>query len=130
VNAAREGKHYSDAEATKNIKGNTLRKAALTGSPFVFEFEYGANNQRYWDYDHMIIQLKDCIDVVKTVHPEFDCLFLFDHSCGHDRQRPGGLSVPKVNKSFGGAQPNMRRSKIDTDEFIGPFEAIHEVGDY
>jgi hypothetical protein len=24
----------------------------------------------------------------------------------------------------------MRRSKIETDEFIGPFETIHKVGDY
>jgi hypothetical protein len=38
--------------------------------------------------------------------------------------------VPKVNKSFGGVQPKMRQSKIETDEFLGPFEAIHEVGDY
>jgi hypothetical protein len=38
--------------------------------------------------------------------------------------------VPKVNKPFGGVQPKMRRSKIETDEFIGPFEAIHKGGDY
>jgi hypothetical protein len=50
VNAARECKYYSDVKASKKIEGNTLRKAALTGSPFVFEFEYGANNQGYWDY--------------------------------------------------------------------------------
>jgi hypothetical protein len=62
VNAVREGKYYSDVEAAKKIKGNTSRKAALTGSPFVLEFEYGTNNQGYWDYDHMIIQLEDCID--------------------------------------------------------------------
>jgi hypothetical protein len=53
------------------------------------------------------------------------------HSCGHDRQQPYGLSVLKVNKSFGGAQSKMRRSKIEADEFIGPFlQAIHQVGDY
>jgi hypothetical protein len=38
--------------------------------------------------------------------------------------------VPKVNKSFSSAQPKMRRSKIERDEFIGRFEAIHKVGDY
>jgi hypothetical protein len=84
VNAAREGKYYSDVKAAKKIKGDTSLEATLTRSPFVFEFEYGANNQGYWDYDHIIIQLADCIDVVKTLHTEFDYLFLFDHRCGHN----------------------------------------------
>jgi hypothetical protein len=88
------------------------------------------NNQGYWDYDHIIIQFENCIDVVKTLHPKFDSLFLFDHSCGNDRQQPDGLSVPKVNKSFGGAQPKMRKSKIESKEFLGPYKVIHQVGDY
>jgi hypothetical protein len=88
------------------------------------------NNQGYWDYVHMIIQLEDCIDVVKTLHPEFDFMFLFDHSCGYDRQRPDRLSVPKVNKTHGGAQPKMRKSKIETEEVLGPFPAILQVGGY
>ena len=44
VNKKREGNHYSDEEAAKKIKGNTM-KAPLIKSPFVVEFEYGANNQ-------------------------------------------------------------------------------------
>jgi hypothetical protein len=35
----------------------------------------------------MIIQFEDCVDIVKTLHPDFECVFLFYHSCGHDRQR-------------------------------------------
>ena len=89
VNKKREGAHYSDKDAAKKIRGNTM-KAPLTESPFVVEFEYGANNQGYCDYDYMIIQFKDCIDVVMTLHSEFNFIFLFDHSCGHDRQRPDG----------------------------------------
>ena len=129
VNKKREGAKYSDEEAAKKITGNTM-KAPLTQSPFVVEFEYGANSQGYWDYDHMILQFEDCIDVVKTLHPEFDFLFLFDHSCGHDRQRPDGLSVTKVNKTAGGVHPKMRESKIETEEFLGPFPATLGVGDY
>jgi hypothetical protein len=106
VNKKREGTHYSDQDAAKKIKGNSLMKAPLTKSPFVVKFEYGANNQGYWDYDHMIIQLKDCIDVIKTLHPEIDFIFLFYHSCGHDRQRPDGLSVPNVNKHM--VAPSLR----------------------
>ena len=86
VNKKRERTKYSDEDAAKKIRGNSSMKADLTDSPFVVEFEYGANNQGYWDYDHMIIQFEDCINVVKTLYPEFDFMFLFDHSCGHDRQ--------------------------------------------
>jgi hypothetical protein len=67
VNEAREGKHYSDEDATRKIKGNSSMKDPLTQSPFVVEFECGANNQGRWDYDHMIIQFEDCIDIVKTL---------------------------------------------------------------
>jgi hypothetical protein len=129
VNKARENKQYSDGEAARKVRGNT-RKGALTQSPFVVEFEYGTNNQGYWDYDHMVLQFEDCADVASTLHPEYEFIFLFDHSCGHDRQRPDGLSAPKMNKSFGGAQPRMRRSHIETNEYLGRFPARLEVGHY
>ena len=105
-------------------------KAPLTESPFAVEFECGANNQGCWVCHHMIVQFEDCVDVVKTLHPELEFLFLFDHSCGHDRQRPDGLSVTKVNKTAGGVQPKMRQSKMETEEFLGPFPATLRVGDY
>jgi hypothetical protein len=125
ANKEQVGMNFIDKDTANKIRGNSSMKAPLTESPFIVEFEYGANNQGYWDYDHMIIQFEDCIDVVQTLH-----LFLFNHSCGHDRQPPDGLSLPKVNKSFGGAQPKMRKSKIETEEFLGPFEAILKVRDY
>jgi hypothetical protein len=111
VNQRRQGKKYSDEAAAKETRGKA-EKQPLTSSPFVIEFEYGANNQGYWKYDHMILQFEDCIDVVTTLWPEFDYVFLFDHSCGHDRQRPDGLTTTGLNKGFGGAQPKMRVSTI------------------
>ena len=63
----------------------------------------------------MIMQFEDCIDAVKKrLHPEFESMFLFDHSCGHEPQRLDGLSVTKVNKTAGGVQPKMRKSKMET----------------
>jgi hypothetical protein len=50
---------------------NIQMKAPLAESPFVVEFESGANSQGCWDCDHMIMQFKDHIDVIKTLHPEF-----------------------------------------------------------
>jgi hypothetical protein len=90
VKEEREGTHHSDEEAAMKTKGNAL-KAPLTESPFVVEFEHAASNQGRWDCDHKIMQFEDCVDVVKTLRPEFVFMFLFDHSCGHDRQQPDGL---------------------------------------
>ena len=66
----------------------------------MIEFEYGANCQGYWDYDRMVLQVEDCIDVLKTLYAdeEYEWYFNFDHSCGHDRQRPDGLSMTKLCK--------------------------------
>jgi hypothetical protein len=88
----------------------------LDNSPSVLQFKYGANNQGYWKYDHMVLQMEDCIDVVKNLWPQSDYVFLFEHSCGHDRRRPDGLATKSLNKGFGGAQTNMRELKIEGDD--------------
>ena len=132
INQARRGTKYSDEAAAKETRGGNANKQPLTKSPFVVEFEYGANNQGYWRYDHMILQFEDCIDVLKTLWPEFDYVFLFDHSCGHDRQRPDGLTITGLNKGFGGAQPKMRDTRIgedDTDIGIHKTELTLKGGD-
>ncbi len=43
VNKKREGAHYSDKDAAKKIRGNTM-KAPLTESSCAVEFKCGANN--------------------------------------------------------------------------------------
>ena len=70
----------------------------------------------------MVIQLEDCVDVLKAIYGDkFDYCFLFDHSNGHDRQRPDGLNVNKVSKYYGGKQPSMRDSEIQNDSYLGPY---------
>jgi hypothetical protein len=68
VNKARQATKYSDQEAAKEIRGKIF-KDPLDNSPFVLQFEYEANNQGYWKYDHMVLQMEDCIDVVKNLWP-------------------------------------------------------------
>ena len=108
VNRKRRGETYQDKEASTKVNGNN-RKTPLKISPFMIEFEYGANCQGYWDYDRMVPQVEDCIDVLKTLYAdeEYEWYFNFDHSCGHDRQRPDGLSMTKLCKGYGGSQPRM-----------------------
>ena len=94
VNTIRETQSYSDIDAAEKENG-TSQKKNLGSSPFVCEFEYGSNNNGYWTYDQMIIQLEDIIDVLKFTHPHFDFLFIFDHSNRHECLRPNGLNLTK-----------------------------------
>ena len=120
VNDARVGEHYKDAEAAKKYKGGTL-KGKLHTSPFIVEFEYGASNEGYWNYERMVLQLEDCIDVVKILWPQYDYLFLFDHSCGHDKQRADGLNAENMLRGYGGKQALLRDTTIEQEEgCLGP----------
>ena len=89
------------------------------------EFEYGVNTEGYWTYGHMVLQMEDCADVLNVLHPEYDFVFLFDHSCGHDRKQPDGLCCNSVQQEWGGKQPKMRETEIETNDYLGPFQ--HEL---
>ena len=48
----------------------------------------------------MVLQLEDCIDCMKTLHPEYQCVFLFDHSSGHAKNRKNGLDANVIRKYY------------------------------
>ena len=85
------------------------------------ELEYGKNKNGYWTYDHMVIQLEDCVDVLTHLYPEFEIIFFLDHSNGHDRTRPNGLNINKLNIKYGRSQPIMRSSDPLPAKLFGPF---------
>ena len=120
VNKSRENKKYSDEDAAKEILGSPFKKKLET-SPFIRELEYGKNKHGYWSYDHRVLQLEDCVDVLKFMYPDFDFVFFFDHSNGHDRMRPNGLNLNKVNVKHGGGQPIMRNSEPLENKHFGPY---------
>ena len=99
------------------------QKRNLTCSPFTRELEYGKDLGGYWSYESMVIQLEDCVDCMKALYPDHDIIFLFDHSCGHDRLQPNGLSSVRINKNFGGKQPKMRSSKLTDVSLFGPYHS-------
>ena len=121
VNEARRGESYADKSAVMLIKGKA-EKTSLTDSPLQVALEYGSNSEGYWNYDRMVLQMEDCTDCLRTLHPSFDIVFLFDHSCGHDRQREDGLNVRKMNKGFGKNQPKMHSTEIKDKTYLGTFQ--------
>jgi hypothetical protein len=57
-----------------NKKHGMELKLPLTTSPFYLEFEYGASFEGYWTYNVMVLQLEGCVDVVKTLYPQYCCV--------------------------------------------------------
>ena len=77
----------------------------------------------------MACQMEDVLNCLKILYPQFQVHFLFDHSCGHDRQREDGLNANRMNKEFGGAQQRMHSTKMKTQHYLGPHQGILRVGD-
>jgi hypothetical protein len=102
---------YADEKAAISLRGMDV-KQPLKESPFVREFEYGANNEGYWSYEHMVLQMEDCLDAMRVLNPEVDVLLLLDHSCGHNWQRENGLNVENMSKSYRGKQRVIRPTLI------------------
>jgi len=129
VNTYRANTKYADEKAAISLRG-TADKQPLKETPFVREFEYGANNEGYWSYEHMVLQMEDCLDVMRVLYPQYEVLLLFDHSCGHDRQREDGLNVENMSKSYGGKQRIIRPSLIKEENgYLGRFNRKLQRGD-
>ena len=125
TNTKRICEEYFDKDAAMDVYG-TAKKKRLDESPFVRLFEYGANKEGYWTGNHMILQLEDCIDCLKTIYGNsYDFIFLFDHSSGHAKKRANGLDATKMNKGFGGQL--QRRTLIKDEGYLGPFTHPHMV---
>ena len=91
VNEYRKNKKYLEEAATMNIH-HKIEKDPLTESPFVRWLDYGQNNKGYWNYNHMIVQFEDVCDVLMAIYGhQYEFVFFFDHSSGHDWMRPDGL---------------------------------------
>ena len=111
---------YTDTHAAMEILG-TIKKPVLTESPFVKYLFIGINNEGYWNSYHLSLQFEDVVDCLHVLYPEFNFVFMFDHSQGHARQRKHALNAQQMSKSYGGAQPRMRDTVIMANKgYLGP----------
>ena len=124
INEFRKDSHYYDKNSAQLVY-NTTSKPPLTVDPFVQFFEYGNKKEGYWSYEHMMCQLEDVIDVLSVaIGVDYKYLFLFDHSCGHDRSRPDGLHVSNMNINFGGKQSKIHDSKIECEKIRALLDSL------
>lgn len=70
--------------------------------------EYGKSKQGYWTNDLFVKQVKTAIEIHNVLYPNFQAVFLFDHSSGHRKMPDDGLVAHRMNRSPDGCQPFMR----------------------
>ena len=78
INEVWKGQQYVDIRAAIEMKKNAQQlKLDLTEFPFIKKIENGASNNGYWAYQHMVLQLEDCVNMLKLVlFPHYTHLFL------------------------------------------------------
>ena len=113
---------YSNEEAAIKLHG-TAKKKTLNSSSFVIEFEHGANNKGYWQYDHMVTQVEDCRDILKVMMQDWDQYcevhFMLDHSQNHNKHKPDGLNDNQTNAGSGWEQPKCTAQSSRTEIILG-----------
>jgi hypothetical protein len=98
-----------------------MQKPELTESPFVKYLYIGANNEGFWILYHTSLQYANVVDCLLVLYPEFEFVFLFDHSQGHARKQHGARNALKMPRNYGGTQPIMRDTTImNTIGYLGP----------
>ena len=134
INDFRADKSYMDEDDAKLLQNGSALKKYLSreDNHFVVLFEYGNsyNKQWYWSYEHLVLKIEECLELLKFLYLSFGLVFLFDHPCGHYWSLEGGLKSSIVRKYFGGKQPNMKDTVMLREYgFLGPYGRILETGD-
>ena len=64
----------------------------------------------------MSLQSEDVVDGVQVLYPNFDPVFLFDHSQGYACKCDGALNALNMSKNYGGAKQEMRDTLSMSEE--------------
>ena len=121
INTARRGigKTYIDTQAAMEILKLTDKPILTEESPFITYLYIWGNNEGYWNSYQMSLQLEDVVDCIQVLYPDFDIVFLFDHSQGHARKQNGALNSLHMSKTFGGAQSSEIGQYCNKRDFLG-----------
>jgi hypothetical protein len=89
VNDMRRGKKCKDEEAAISRLGKAYKKDLLK-SPFIKEFEYGASNEGYWYYDHMVLHLRMLLTAsLHCICSTITCSCLIIHAGIRSKEKTG-----------------------------------------
>ena len=117
---------YCEKEAATEVYGSDKKKMIKDRLTLVRFFDLGVKEEGYWNYFHMALQIEDIFDVLSIKFPDHDFLILMDQSSGHGKSLSNGLNAAKMNVSYGGTQPAMRKTTIKE---VGPYHSQLNIGD-
>lgn len=82
-----------------------LEKTGFIHIETVEIFEYGKNNDRYWDRAKLHQQvINKALPIAEAFYPSYSLLFLFDNATNHSIYIKDVLQVKDINKGAGGQQ--------------------------
>lgn len=86
-----------------------MEKCGLVSTKAVEIFEYGKNNNGYWDEAKLYHQvMKKVLPIAETLYLGYSLFFLFDNSTNYSFYTKDALQVKDMNKGIGGKQPILR----------------------
>ena len=119
------GRYTSSKEAIE-INGADKKNALTDLLTLVRFFDIGINEEGYWNYNQIALQVEDVFDVLAIKYPQYDIVLLMDQSSGHGKMRDGALNANLMSVRYGGKQGKLRNTKIRE---VGTYGRTLDVGD-
>ena len=86
-----------------------LQETGLIETKAVEVFEYGKNNDGYWDGAKLHQQVvKKALPIAKAFYPDYSLLFRFDNATSHSVYTKNALQIKNINKRSEEKQPILR----------------------
>lgn len=104
------------ASLTPEKKAEVVAQSGLTETEAVEIFEYGKNNDGYWDGVKLHKQVvSKALPIAEALYPGYSLLFLFDNATSHSVYAKDALQVNDMNKGSGGKQNYLRHGWFDCE---------------
>ena len=93
---------------------NILDKTGLSTEEAVEIFEYGKNNDGYWDGVKLHKQvMTKALPIAEALYPGYSLLFLFDNATSHSVYAKDALQAKEMNKGIRGKKEHLRNGWFD-----------------
>ena len=94
----------------------TIQGTGLLEEETVEIFEYGKNNDGYWDGAKLYQQVVNkALPIAEAFYPGYSLFFLFDNATSHSVYAKDALQNKDMNKSSGGKQPVLRNGWFEKE---------------
>lgn len=93
-------------------------------------FEYGKNNDGYWDGPKLLKQvIEKAIPIADALYPGYSLLFMFDNATSHAVYAKDALCTGGMNKGSGGNQPLLRDGWFEVNGQRHPHQMLYLTQD-